>query len=155
MSSRRVANVTVNGVRMNEAALNAAIAGYYGVPVVFIAGDKAAVDQTRELLGAQIEAAVVKEAFGRQAARNMARKKALSAIGEGVVRALRNRDKMPVYRIKAPVKLELEVVKSSMADNLELIPGVKRISGRKVVYTGNDYLETFKLMRALLILAGS
>ena len=42
-----------------------------------------------------------------------------------------------------------------MSDNLELIPGVKRVSGRKVVYVGDDFIETFKLMRALLILAGS
>jgi len=59
ISSANLASVSLNGVAMPEAGINAAIAGRFGVPVVFISGDNVAVDETRRLLG-DVEGAVVK-----------------------------------------------------------------------------------------------
>ncbi len=42
--------VTLNGVRMSEFMMNAYTAGYYGVPVVFLSGDKALCDFASELI---------------------------------------------------------------------------------------------------------
>ncbi len=39
LSSARLAAVELNGKPMSEAGLNAALAGYFGVPVVMISGD--------------------------------------------------------------------------------------------------------------------
>ena len=47
----RVADVKINNVSMAEAGINALIAGYFNVPVVFIAGDKAICDYSKELCG--------------------------------------------------------------------------------------------------------
>ena len=55
--ARTYASVSLNGVAMPEAGINAAIAGRFGVPVVFISGDDVAVDETRRLLG-DVEGAV-------------------------------------------------------------------------------------------------
>ena len=155
MSSSRIYNVFMNGKIMNEASMNAAIAGYYGVPVVFVAGDKAVTEQVHELIGKNIEVAAVKEGVGRQAARNVSLERARKMIREGVRRGIENRQRMPVYKLDSPVTLEMEFLRSDMTDNLILIPGVKRISARKVTYTHDDYIAVFKLMRALIILAGS
>src|SRR5262245_18807335 len=43
ISSANYAAVLLNGVEMPEAGINAAIAGYFGVPIVAISGDDAAV----------------------------------------------------------------------------------------------------------------
>lgn len=155
MSSANVANVRINGKIHNEAGLNAAIAGYYNVPVVFIAGDKAVVDEARAIIGSQIEGAAVKEGVAHLAARNVPVQRAREMIREGVRRGIEKRSSMPVYKISSPITLEIEFLSSGRADQPSLIPGVKRVSGREVSYTGQDYIEVFKLFRALIILAAS
>src|SRR5687767_13832681 len=62
ISSARLTSVELNGVPMGESGINAAIAGHFGVPVVMISGDDAAVDEARSLLG-DIEGAVVNRAI--------------------------------------------------------------------------------------------
>ena len=44
-------DVILNGVRVPEAAWNAAIAGYFDVPVVFLSGDTAICQQVQEIIG--------------------------------------------------------------------------------------------------------
>jgi len=155
MSSARISSISFNGTWMNEASMNAAIAGYYGVPVVCVAGDRAVAEQVHEIIGQKIETAVVKDGVGRQAARNVSLERAQAMIRECVRRGVANRSAMPVYTIKAPVKLEMEFLRSDYADQLDLIPGVTRVSGRKVTYTGDDFIAVYKLMRALLALSGT
>jgi len=151
-SGRTVSNIWINGRPMNEAILNAAIAGHYGVPVVFIAGDAAVVAQTKEVLG-DIEGVAVKEGVARYAAKSLHPETVHKLIREGVQRGVERRKTMRLFKLEQPIRLEIEFVNSGMADMAELIPGVKRIDGRKVSYTGRDYLETFKLMRGLIALA--
>jgi len=151
-SSRTVSNIRINGRTLNEAEINAAIAGYYGVPVVMISGDEAVVRQTKEVLK-DIEGVVVKRGVGRYAAEVLHPEKVRELIREGAKRAIANRKKVKIFKIDPPIKLEIEFLKSSMADMATLIPGVKRIGGRTVFYEGKDYIETFKLMRALIALA--
>jgi D-amino peptidase len=55
--------VKLNGVEVPEAGLEAAIAGDFGVPVVFLSGDQTTCQKAKELLG-QIETATVKHAIG-------------------------------------------------------------------------------------------
>jgi len=155
MSSARVFDISINGESMNEGSLNAYLAGYFGVPVVFVAGDKAVVDQLHEIVNPKIVGVAVKEGYTRQAARNLSLEKSRKLIQEGVKRALDNRSSMPLYVPSKPIKLEMEFYRSDYADQLDLIPGVKRVSGRKIEYTGDDYAVIYKLMRALLSLSGS
>lgn len=155
MSSARVSTVHFNGKWMNESSLNAAIAGYYGVPVVFVAGDKAIIDQVHDMIGSSIVGAAVKTGVGRQAARNVSREKAVKMIREGVRKGVQNRGNMPVYKIEPKIKLEMEFLRADYVDQLDLIPGVTRVDGRKVTYTGDDFIEVYKLMRALIALSGT
>jgi len=69
-SSGNLAGTYLNGVAMPEAAINAAIAGHFGVPVVMISGDDVIVEEARSLLG-DIEGAVVKEAISFHSAVTM------------------------------------------------------------------------------------
>ena len=59
ISSARLADVRLSGRSVPEAGINAAIAGHFGVPVIMISGDDAAVAEAQELIG-DIEGAVVK-----------------------------------------------------------------------------------------------
>ena len=70
LSSANLADVRLGGVSMPESGLNAALAGHYGVPVLAISGDDAAVEEAKALLG-DVEGAVVKWALGFHSARTL------------------------------------------------------------------------------------
>ena len=46
-STANLTAVRLNGVAVPEAGINAAIAGHFGVPVIMVSGDDAAVEETR------------------------------------------------------------------------------------------------------------
>jgi D-amino peptidase len=52
MSSVRLLGIKLNGLEVSEGIFNAAIAGTFGVPVVFISGDRLAVTQLQKILPA-------------------------------------------------------------------------------------------------------
>jgi D-amino peptidase len=155
MSSARVFDIRINGESMNEGSLNAYLAGYFGVPVVFVSGDKAAVDQMRAIVNPDMPGVAVKEAYGRQAARNLSLKKAHELIRGGVAKALAQRNRMKIYKVLGRIKLEMEFYRADYTDQLGLIPGVIRTDGRTVEYTGDDFAVIYKLMRALLSLSST
>src|SRR6185295_9037856 len=51
ISSARLTDVKLNNSSVSEAALNAAIAGHFNVPIIMISGDDVVVKETTELLG--------------------------------------------------------------------------------------------------------
>ncbi len=52
-----------------------------------------------------------------------------------------------------PYRFELNYLSSYMADAATLVPQVKRVGGRAVRFEIDDYIEGFKLLRALISLA--
>jgi D-amino peptidase len=147
----RVYEARVNGEPVGELALNAAMAGVYGVPVVLVSGDQAVAGEARALLGSSVETVIVKEAVGRFAARSVAPTVACQRIRSGAVAALR-RNHAP-FHFTAPIRLSVDFALTQMADMAELVPGSQRISGRTVEYVGPDYGEVFRAWRAMYNLA--
>jgi D-amino peptidase len=145
--------IRVNGIEMPELGLNAAIAGAYGVPVVMLSGDGTTCRQALEVLGPGLKTAAIKEAVGRTAAKLLPRAEALAAIQNAARDGLLGRGKVKPYRLTPPFAFELEFHRSSQAELAPLIPGIKRPSARVVSFTSQDYLEGFKLLRALINLA--
>src|SRR5882672_11097703 len=90
MSSARIFELKLNNTPVPEAGLNAALAGEFGVPVVFVSGDQVVGEQTRELLG-PIEAVAVKRATGFYSATMTTPAECQRLIREGVKRAVERR----------------------------------------------------------------
>lgn len=155
ISGGSVSSIKVSGIEMNEAELNALIAGWYDVPVVLIVGDAAVCNQTREVLGEELEVAVVKEAVGRHAAKTLTPKKAQELIKKRAKTALEKRSQIKPFKLEPPYRFELNFLRSYMADAAELIPQVERVGGRTVRFETDDYIEGFKLLRALISLGRS
>lgn len=148
----RVYEARINGRPVGELALNAAMAGLHGVPVALVSGDQALAAEARALLGTAVETVVVKEAVGRFAARSLAPSVACQRIRAGATGALER--KHTPFTFEPPIRLEVDFVVSQMADLAELVPGARRIGGRSVGYTGDDYREVFRAWRAMYNLAG-
>jgi D-amino peptidase len=153
ISSSVVRGIKINGTEMPELGINAAIAGYYGVPVILVSGDVAVCKQARELLGNDIVTVPVKDAIGRTAARLVPLKEAQRTIKDRVTRAIRDLRTFKPYRLSSPYKFELEYFTSAQADMGALVPQVERTDARTVTFTEDDLIRGFKLLRALIALA--
>ena len=147
----RIYEVRLNGRPVGELGLNAALAGAFGVPVAMVSGDQAVAAETHELLGPDVVTVIVKQAVSRYAARSLAPAVARRHIREGVVRALARRHQPWV--VERPVTIEVDFVKTVMADLAELVPGSVRRGGRTVSYTHQNYPEAFRAFCAMFNLS--
>jgi len=138
----RITDFKLNGVSLPEAGLNALIAGYFNVPVVFVSGDQAVCDQVRGLLG-EIESVAVKKGIGA-ATLSLHPEVSGPLIKEGVERALRNLGKYKPYRLTPPYKLVLTLKDEKMVDNGQYYPGAKRTGDWELTYESKDLMEVLK-----------
>jgi D-amino peptidase len=143
--SLSIYDVIVNGVRMPEAAWNAAIAGYFDVPVVFLSGDSAVCKQIQEIIG-PIETAAVKDGMG-PAASMLHPSKAQEMIRKGVAAALRNLKAYRPYKPAAPYRLEIVFADENLARRASYIPGADRTGERSVAFTSADFMDIVKYFR--------
>ena len=138
----------LDGVAEPEAGFNAAIAGDFGVPVVFLSGDQTICEDARKLLG-PIETAAVKEATGFYSASMMHPEEAQKLIREGVKRGVERRAELKPYRVARPVKLKIRFNDSVNAEVVSYLPGVERPAGNVIVFTGRDMIEVSRFFQAV------
>ena len=154
ISGSVVRAIKVNGLELPELGLNAAIAGYYGVPVVLVSGDAAVCRQTSDILGQDVMTVQVKEAYGRLAAKLVPMAEARRMIKAGVKEALAKLGRANPFKMVAPYTFELGYHVSAQADmGAMLLPSVKRVDARTLSFTADDYIQGFRTLRALISLA--
>ena len=149
MSSARLADVRLNGVSVPEAGINAAVAGHFGVPVIMVSGDEAAVEEARALLG-EVEAAVVKHSISFHAARTLTPKAAQDLIRTAAERAVRGLPGFLPYRPSSPVTIDVRFKNYRPSQVLALLPMFERTDAHSVRFGGSDILEASKVLRFLL-----
>lgn len=140
--SGNVMNISVNGVSLPEAGINALMAGHYNVPVVFVAGDKAICHQVKEMFG-EVETVAVKGGVGN-AALNLHPEVARGKIMEGVKKALKNVKMYKPYKLKPPYKMVLKLKQEELVERASHYPGAKRISDWELVFESRDIMEVMR-----------
>ncbi len=149
MSSASFADVRLNGVSVPEAALNAAVAGHFHVPVVMISGDDAIVKEAGALLG-PIEGATVKWSYGFHAARTLTPEAACELIrGKATAAIARLKDFKP-YRVREPVDLDIRFKNYRPAEVLAYLPSVERTDAHSIRYRAKDILEATRFIEFVL-----
>jgi len=133
-----VHEVTVNGDVFGETAINAALAGHFGVPVVMVAGDEALVREAREILP-DVEAVAVKQAFGRAAAICRTPGWTSKAIRAAAEKALKRRKRPRPFTVKAPVVVSIGFHDVRMADRAMKRPLLERTGPRRVAFSRSDF----------------
>jgi D-amino peptidase len=155
ISSATIRAIRINGQELPELGINAAIAGYFNVPVILLTGDTETCAQAKSILGDGLVTAAVKEATGRLAARMFPAEQARQRLREAGREAIAKRASIAPFRINPPYTVDIEFHNSGQAELPLMIPGVKRTSARSVSFTATDYIEAFKLARAIIALAAS
>jgi D-amino peptidase len=145
LSSATLTSVGLNGVPVPEAGINAAIAGYYGVPVVAISGDNVAVEEAQALIG-KMEGAVVKQAISFHAAATMTPAAAQALIRERVKAGVSRRRDFKPYVIRNPVRLDISFKNYRPSEILSYLSIVERTGSHSIRFTGRDIIEVSKFL---------
>lgn len=153
ISGSAVQAVYVNNVETGEFGLNSALAGYYGVPSVFLAGDYAATKEAEKFVPG-ITTAAVKWASGRYAAKCLHPKEAAKLIKTNVKEALTK--SYPSPRVVAPpVEIKVEFANAVMADVVSLMPSFERVDGTTMRGVFDNYQTAISALRASIYMAGA
>lgn len=140
MSSANMADLRLNGVSVTEGAWNAALAGHFGVPILAVSGDEAAVKEVQGLVPG-VEGAVVKWPYGFHAARVLSPEASRQVIRDAVKKGMARRTQIAAQKVKTPVEVEIRFKAYRPAEILSWLPLFKRIDSHAVRFTAKDMLE--------------
>jgi D-amino peptidase len=133
----------MNGKVVGEFAIDAAIAGDYGVPVIMTSGDDKLCAEAKPLIK-DLVSVQVKEGIHTEGGRLLPMKTAHQKIREGAAMAVKNCSKIKPYKVKCPVTLRLELVERQQPPFRRT--DIKLIDGRTFEVTGRTVEEAlFKI----------
>ena len=135
----------VNGESWNETHLNAALAGTFGVPVGFVAGDRACCEQAKAKLP-WIRTVAVKEGFGNRVGRSLSPAKARAAIHGLFSEVVKNADQLEVFAPEGPFTFEIDAIGTAVADMCALSPGTDRVGPRTVRFETDDFRMLYRCL---------
>ncbi len=150
-SSARLLGVKLNGQEVSEGIFNAALAGHFGVPVVFVSGDRLAVSQVQQAIPG-VEGVVVKEPLGYHSARTLTPARSRQLIRQGVERAIRGLGRVRPYRVQTPIALEVGFKSTIDAERASYLPGLSRAGAHAVRGSFADIVQIVKLLHVLTAL---
>ncbi len=139
-SSNRIQNYWVDGKKIGEIDMEAAMAGDKGVPVIMVSGDDYACKEAKERLP-WVVTAEVKKAISCQGAAMLTPNKAFKVIYDKTVEAIRNIQNCQVYETKKPVRLVVEHTERSALPDKHAKPYMEIIDGRTFAVTGETFEE--------------
>lgn len=142
MSSAKWQNFWINGRLSGEIAIDAAISGDYGKPVIMVSGDDKACSEAITLIPGVVTAQV-KKGLSVTGARHMPPGKAYELIRENSSLAVKTalNNKISPYKVSSPVTLRLEVVERGDIPDIYSKPYIKILDGHTYEVTGDTVEE--------------
>jgi D-amino peptidase len=142
-SSLGIQRLTMNGKEVGEIETRAALAGVFGVPVIFLSGDQAAADDLLAIVN-NAEVAVVKEGLAYYACISLSAGAAQTLIEDKAAAAMRKLAAIRPYKVEGPVEIITEYsTRSTPSPELALHEGADRIDARTIRVRGANFLEAW------------
>ncbi len=135
--------VRINGTICSEATINAALLGAYGIPLLYVTGDRTTVEGITHTMP-WVRGTIVKESIGNFSANTMSPAAARERIESDAAEALANAPHAKPFTFEPPITLDLALAKTEQADYLQLIPGFLRTGPRSVRFVDDDMQTVFK-----------
>ncbi len=158
-SSSSFFEIKINGKVVGESEINAIYASLFGVPVIFISGDKALYEFSSPYFPLT-EFLVTKEAKGHSSVILYERDRLYSERAkkiEDAVKKLQNGEfkhfveNNPVF--SSPYEVEILLKDTLRADLVSIMPSTERIDGRRVRYRSDDFRKIYRFIVASSIIA--
>jgi D-amino peptidase len=150
---KEVQNLLLNGEPIGETRMNALMAGHYGVPVAFVAGDAAVCREAKGVLGEDLETYAVKDGIDMFSASCLHPEVTQKGIRDGVAAALQGISSRRPYEMEPPYTFALEWNSTTIASTCEYFPNIKKTSPRTTEYTTANLPEAMSVVFAECILA--
>ena len=139
-SSQWIYNYYVNGRKTGELGQWAMVCAHYGVPMLMVSGDRAAVLEASQFFSG-IETAEVKAGISRTEARLLPNEEAEEKIRQAAKQAVEKDWRPSLFTPLLPMEIKFELTRSDYCDALVPHPGIERIDARTVRKTSNSYLD--------------
>lgn len=146
-SSLGIQTMLMNGQPVGEIEMNAAAAGAFGTPVIFLSGDQAAADDLHAIVpNAQL--AVVKQGMANYVCLSLSAAAAQSLIRERTKTAMQNIAAVKPYKVEGPVTIQIErTTRNALDVDVPSHPEAEIIDARTVRFHGKDFLEAWTRAR--------
>jgi D-amino peptidase len=142
-SSVRYQYLKVNGRQVGEIAIDAALAGERGVPVIFLSSDDKAVAEAREIMP-WIGSVTTKRALGRNMALSMHPRRSAAAVYDEVGQTVSRLAEMKPFRFASPITYELRFQRADAAEAISRSgQGFERVDGFTVSRTVSRISELY------------
>ncbi|MDP6355115.1 MAG: M55 family metallopeptidase [Planctomycetota bacterium] len=139
-SSKAISNVWLNDELIGEVGLNAAIAGHFGVPTVFISGDDDTILEAKNYVP-DIVGVSVKKGLTRTSAISVSPEKARDMLQAGAIEAMNRIDEFAPYRIDPPFTFRTEYLAASTAEAKAQQDGTELIGPHTVEIQASDLID--------------
>jgi D-amino peptidase len=147
-SSAHLTRVALNGTNVTEGSWNAAIAGHFGIPVVMMSGDDAAIAEVRKAVG-NIEAAETKRSLGFHSASTLTPQASAALIGERVTAAMGRLSAFQPLKVQTPVTVDVSFKHYMPAEILAYLPLFERTDSHSIRFRAKDMVEASAIMSFL------
>lgn len=141
-----VRDLQINGQSVGEGGMNAALAAFYGVPVVAVSGDDTAVAEVTELVPG-VHGAVVKRAINVRAAElkplQTARREIQEAVRAGVASAKKSAP------VRSPVRVQLRYRNFTFPEIATAFKEIELVAPDTIAFTRDTMPEAYRLIRVL------
>ncbi len=139
-SSAAVQNMWLNGRKVGEIGIDAAIAADHGVPTVMVSGDNYACAEAEDWIPGVVPCCV-KTGLGCQAARLLSQQNAHELIRRKTAEALSRLDTVRPIELSRPVTVRREMVERKALPHAR--PGLTIVDGRTYEVTAQTVEEAF------------
>jgi D-amino peptidase len=136
-----IQNLWVNNILVGELGSRTMLAGYFGVPVIMVAGDTAACQEFHDMVPSG-ECAAVKAGFSRTGGISLSHNVACDLIRQKAELAMEHLPEYKPYKVSNPVEIKVEFTVQSTPVFWPQ-PGVERLDERTYHYRGKDFLDTW------------
>jgi D-amino peptidase len=140
-----LSDIRVNGESWNETHFNAALAGTFGVPVLYVSGDEACCVQATQKLP-WVRTFATKRASSGLSGRSKSPKTVQEATRRLVAEAVRQADRAEIWAPTGPFSLEADLASSALADMLSIPPGSERTGARTVSFEAPDVRTMYRMV---------
>jgi D-amino peptidase len=146
-SSLGIQNLLMNGEPVGEIETRTALAGWFGTPVIFLSGDRAAAEQLKKI-DPDAETAVVKEGIDNYSCISLSAEAARRLIRLRAAAAMAKVARIQSYRVNGPVTIEIEYTsRHALTPDAALKSGAEIVNARTIRFHGKDFLEAWQRAR--------
>jgi D-amino peptidase len=145
--SGSVKGLWINGLEVGEGGLNALYAGALGVPVILASGDEKFAEEFTKVV--QTRTVSTKKAVGASAALLIHPEEVKKMLKEETLAALKDLKTAAPLAVKEPTTFRMKLARTTRADIVMSIPGMKRLDGVTIEYEASSMDEAYRLIRVI------